>query len=112
MCQSAPGVITLAKVHFYHTSSNGLARLLRKALFGLKQQPCIFDHFKHSSNMQIIAVEPAESPVISGGKPGPHQIQGIGAGLIPDNLDRSILDEILLVLILHFVMISSYRHIA
>jgi cysteine synthase A len=44
---------------------------------------------------QVIAVEPKDSPVISGGEPGPHMIQGIGAGFIPDNLNKSILDEVL-----------------
>lgn len=45
--------------------------------------------------LQIVAVEPSESPVISGGNPGAHKIQGIGAGFIPKNLDQSILDEII-----------------
>jgi cysteine synthase len=47
--------------------------------------------------LHIVAVEPAASPVLSGGAPGPHKIQGIGAGFVPDNLDRSVIDEIMTV---------------
>jgi cysteine synthase A len=48
-------------------------------------------------DIRIVCVEPAESPVISGGAPSPHKQQGIGAGFIPDNLDRKIYDEIMTV---------------
>ncbi|MCJ2111129.1 cysteine synthase A [Methylobacterium sp. E-025] len=48
-------------------------------------------------NLKVFAVEPTDSPVISGGQPGPHKIQGIGAGFIPDNLDRAIVDGVITV---------------
>jgi cysteine synthase A len=50
---------------------------------------------QHFPAMKTFAVEPALSPVISGGEPGPHPIQGIGAGFIPANLDRTLLDGII-----------------
>ena len=55
---------------------SGVARILKQKMPGLK----------------VYAVEPADSPVIGGGEPGPHGIMGIGAGFIPDNLDTGILD--------------------
>ncbi|MBB5325826.1 cysteine synthase A [Anoxybacillus tepidamans] len=48
-------------------------------------------------NIKIYAVEPADSPVLSGGKPGPHKIQGIGAGFVPDILNTEIYDEVITV---------------
>lgn len=49
----------------------------------------------HNPNEQIVAVEPSDSPVLSGGKPGPHKIQGIGAGFIPKTYNGEVVDKIL-----------------
>lgn len=50
---------------------------------------------KYNPNVKIVAVEPIDSPVLSGGKPGPHKIQGIGAGFIPKTYDPSAVDQII-----------------
>ena len=50
---------------------------------------------KHNSRIQVVAVEPEDSPVLSGGKPGPHKIQGIGAGFVPKNYNSAVVDGIL-----------------
>ena len=52
---------------------------------------------KHNPNIKIVAVEPAGSAVLSGGQPGPHKIQGIGAGFVPKVLNQSIIDRIITV---------------
>jgi cysteine synthase A len=48
-------------------------------------------------SLKTVAVEPEDSPVLSGGQPGPHKIQGIGAGFVPEVLDRSVVDEVITV---------------
>lgn len=50
---------------------------------------------KKKPDLKVVAVEPADSPVLSGGNPGPHKIQGIGAGFVPDILNTGIIDEII-----------------
>lgn len=50
---------------------------------------------QHNPDIKIIAVEPEASPILSGGKPGPHKIQGIGAGFVPDILNTDVYDEII-----------------
>lgn len=52
---------------------------------------------KHNPDIKIVAVEPYDSPVLSGGKAGPHKLQGIGAGFVPDILDTNLIDEIITV---------------
>ena len=49
----------------------------------------------HNKAIKVVAVEPASSPVLQGGKPGPHKIQGIGAGFVPGNYHAEVVDEVI-----------------
>ena len=50
---------------------------------------------EHNPNLKVVAVEPKDSPVLSGGQPGPHKIQGIGAGFVPKVYRSDVVDEII-----------------
>ena len=61
-------------------------------------------------SIQLVAVEPEESPILNGGQPGPHKIQGIGANFVPEILDTSIYDEVIDVNAQTAVVGASRRH--
>lgn len=65
---------------------------------------------EHDKNIKVYAVEPEDSPILSGGSPGPHKIQGIGAGFVPNVLDTEIYDEVLK--ITNEEAFSAARHLA
>jgi cysteine synthase A len=65
---------------------------------------------QRNKNIKVVAVEPKDSPVLSGGKAGPHKIQGIGAGFVPDVLNRGIIDEI--VQVSNFDAMETARQLA
>jgi len=78
-------------------AAKGMKGAVQKAEEILNKTPNAYmlQQFDNPANPKIIGVEPTESNILSGGKPGPHKIQGIGAGFIPRNLDVDILDEVI-----------------
>ena len=90
--------------HYFHTAEeilkdfpDGIDYLITGVGTGGHITGCAHLLRKHFKDMKVMAVEPEASPVLNGGEPLPHHLQGIGAGFIPDNLDVGILDDSLMV---------------
>ncbi|KAJ9682272.1 hypothetical protein PVL29_018245 [Vitis rotundifolia] len=101
-----PSVVTLERkmvvlafgAELYLTDiAKGIQGVFDKADEILQNTPngCILNQFENPANPKVYGIEPAESAVLNGGNPGPHKIQGIGAGIIPKVLDTELLDEVI-----------------